>query len=174
MRDFAIVLDTSESTSGELVKAFLKETFTLLKSADTFFAKCRVLVLQCDDAVRGGDFPDRPGFSGPLCPEFCAERAAAGRISARLLPASRSCGGKAACGSCRAPSTLPTAGAPTRPGGRATTTAFLFLDNGEPPPEVPPWAMRLVIEPEELIQPKAPALPPMDWAQDEMDDLPQL
>ena len=53
-------------------------------------------------------------------------------------------------------------------------TAFLFLDNGEPPPEVPPWAMRLVIEPEELIQPKAPALPPMDWAQDEMDDLPQL
>ena len=34
--------------------------------------------------------------------------------------------------------------------------------------------MRLVIEPEELIQPKAPALPPMDWAQDEMDDLPQL
>lgn len=56
VRDFAIVLDTSESTSGELVKAFLKETFTLLKSADTFFAKCRVLVLQCDDAVRGETF----------------------------------------------------------------------------------------------------------------------
>ena len=30
--------------------------------------------------------------------------------------------------------------------------AFLFLENGEPPPEVPPWAMRLVLQPEEFLQ----------------------
>ena len=46
IRDFVIVLDTSESTAGELVKAFLKETFTLLKSQDSFFRQCRILVLQ--------------------------------------------------------------------------------------------------------------------------------
>ena len=34
IRDFVIVVDTSESTAGELVKAFLKETFTLLKSQE--------------------------------------------------------------------------------------------------------------------------------------------
>ena len=52
IRDFVIVLDTSESTAGELVKAFLQETFTLLKSQDSFFRKCRILVLQADNAIQ--------------------------------------------------------------------------------------------------------------------------
>ena len=52
VRDFVIVVDTSESTAGELVKAFLKETFTLLKSQDSFFRQCRILVMQADNAVR--------------------------------------------------------------------------------------------------------------------------
>ena len=38
IRDFVIVVDTSESTAGELVKAFLKETFTLLKKVRTAFS----------------------------------------------------------------------------------------------------------------------------------------
>ena len=46
------MVDTSESTAGELVKAFLKETFTLLKSQDSFFRQCRILVMQADNAVR--------------------------------------------------------------------------------------------------------------------------
>ena len=29
-------------------------------------------------------------------------------------------------------------------------TAFLFLEDGTPPPEVPPWAMRLILQPEEF------------------------
>ena len=29
-------------------------------------------------------------------------------------------------------------------------TAFLFLEDGAPPPEVPPWAMRLILQPEEF------------------------
>ena len=29
-------------------------------------------------------------------------------------------------------------------------TAFLFLEDGTPPPDVPPWAMRLVLQPEEF------------------------
>ena len=31
--------------------------------------------------------------------------------------------------------------------------AFLFLENGAPPPDVPPWAMRLVLQPEEFAPP---------------------
>ena len=31
-------------------------------------------------------------------------------------------------------------------------TAFLFLETGTPPPDTPPWAMRLVLQPEELEQ----------------------
>ena len=39
IEDFAVVIDTSYSTDGELVKSFLRETFGILKSRDSFFRK---------------------------------------------------------------------------------------------------------------------------------------
>ena len=52
IEDFVIVIDTSFSTSGKLVQAFLRETFSLLIESGIFLDRCRVRVLQCDDAVR--------------------------------------------------------------------------------------------------------------------------
>ncbi|MCI5587002.1 MAG: VWA-like domain-containing protein, partial [Lachnospiraceae bacterium] len=52
IQEFVVVIDTSYSTSGELVKNFLKETFTILSEENTFFKKCRLHVIQCDDDVR--------------------------------------------------------------------------------------------------------------------------
>ncbi len=52
IREFVIVVDTSYSTNGELVENFLKETYTLLSENDSFFHKSRVHILQCDDQVR--------------------------------------------------------------------------------------------------------------------------
>ena len=49
--------------------------------------------------------------------------------------------------------------------------AFLFLDTGEPAPDVPPWAMRLTLEHDEFIKPKAPKLPDFELTEDP-DDLP--
>ena len=37
--ELVIVIDTSYSTNGELVKNFLKETYTLLSESDSFFRK---------------------------------------------------------------------------------------------------------------------------------------
>lgn len=50
--DFVIVIDTSYSTSGEQVKNFLKETFTILSQENSFFKKCRIRLIQCDDRIR--------------------------------------------------------------------------------------------------------------------------
>ncbi len=52
VRDFVVVVDTSYSTSGELVKGFLNETFNLLTEDDSFFREGRVHVIQADDKVR--------------------------------------------------------------------------------------------------------------------------
>ncbi|MBR1873910.1 MAG: metallopeptidase [Eubacterium sp.] len=52
IRDFVVVVDTSYSTSGELIKRFLSETFKLLTEDDSFFSVGRVHVLQADDRVR--------------------------------------------------------------------------------------------------------------------------
>ncbi|MGN1206606.1 MAG: metallopeptidase, partial [Eubacterium sp.] len=40
IQEFVIVLDTSYSTDGDLIKGFLRETFTLLTEKDSFFHKC--------------------------------------------------------------------------------------------------------------------------------------
>ena len=49
--EFVIVLDTSYSTSGALVKNFLKETFQIIGQRDSFFRKSHIRIIQCDNAV---------------------------------------------------------------------------------------------------------------------------
>lgn len=50
--EFVIVIDTSFSTSGSLVKRFLQRTFEILMDRSHFFNDSVVRILQCDDAVR--------------------------------------------------------------------------------------------------------------------------
>lgn len=52
IQDFVIVVDTSYSTSGDLVKAFLQETFDILMEKEHFFTDSRIHVIQCDDQVQ--------------------------------------------------------------------------------------------------------------------------
>lgn len=52
IQEFVIVIDTSYSTSGELVKSFMNETFTILSEKNSFFNNCRLRIIQCDDDIR--------------------------------------------------------------------------------------------------------------------------
>ena len=52
VEELALVIDTSYSTSGELVRAFLAETYALLKSRDSFFRKMNLHLIQADDRVQ--------------------------------------------------------------------------------------------------------------------------
>lgn len=52
VREFVIAIDTSASCSGALIKAFLRKTYSLLKSSENFFHKVNVHILQCDNQVR--------------------------------------------------------------------------------------------------------------------------
>ena len=52
--------------------------------------------------------------------------------------------------------------------------AFLFLETGTPPPDTPPWAMRLVLSPEEFLPDPVPKTPEIDWQENEAEDLPEL
>ena len=171
IRDFAIVLDTSESTSGELVKAFLKETFTLLTGYDSFFAKCRILVMQADDAVRDevwltdlealDRYADRFTLVGGGGTDF---RPAFARIEAlRQAGTLRNLQGVLYFTDGKG--IFPTRRPPYE-------TAFLFMETGTPPPEVPPWAMRLILQPEEFLPPPAP--PALPLVRNEAADLPEL
>lgn len=148
IRDFVIVVDTSYSTSGELVERFLRETATVLLQEHTFFQQCRIRVLQCDDRVRfeqeitnlnqleafldqftivgGGGTDFRPAFS------YVNEKIESGEWKeiSGLLYFTDGLG------------TYPTKCPPYQ-------TAFLYLEDFEEG-KVPPWAIRMKLEPEQL------------------------
>lgn len=49
--DFAVVIDTSMSCSGDLVRRFLEGTYSVLKQNDSYFRKVNVHIIQCDEKV---------------------------------------------------------------------------------------------------------------------------
>lgn len=52
IEEFVIVIDTSMSCSGELVKKFLEATYTILDENESFFRKVNIHIIQCDDSVQ--------------------------------------------------------------------------------------------------------------------------
>lgn len=148
IREFVIVLDTSYSTSGDLISNFLRETADILKQSDSFFGDSKIRILQCDNAVRrdtaitgmreleqflgefelfgGGGTDFRPAFA------YVNELIERGEI-------------KNLCGLLYF-----TDGKGIYPAKRPDyKTAFLFLESYDEE-AVPPWAIRLKLEPEEF------------------------
>ena len=149
IKDFVIAIDTSGSTSGELVQRFLQKTYNILKSTESYFSRVNIHIIQCDaeiqehvritserefdDYIRsmeilglgGTDF--RPVFS------LVDELVAGGEFSdLRGL-------------------IYFTDGFGTFPVHKPRyETVFVFLDNAYNNPEVPPWAMKLVLQDEEI------------------------
>lgn len=55
IEEMAIVIDTSESCSGDYVRRFLEETFAILSSRENFFRKMNVHIIQCDAKAQVDD-----------------------------------------------------------------------------------------------------------------------
>lgn len=52
IEEFVIAIDTSMSCSGELVKSFLEETYSILKESESFFRKVNIHIIQCDEKIQ--------------------------------------------------------------------------------------------------------------------------
>jgi len=52
VREFVVCIDTSGSTSGEVVEAFLKKTYSVLKSTESFSSRVNIHIIQCDAKVQ--------------------------------------------------------------------------------------------------------------------------
>ena len=52
IREFVIAIDTSGSVSGELVQTFVQKTYNILKSTESFFTKINLHIIQCDAAIQ--------------------------------------------------------------------------------------------------------------------------
>lgn len=52
IKDFVIALDTSASCRGKVVQAFLQKTYNIMQESENFFSKINVHIIQCDSEVR--------------------------------------------------------------------------------------------------------------------------
>lgn len=149
VEDFVIVLDTSMSCSGELLRHFLEETYSVLCESEGFFRKIHVHILQCDDRVQEDvlitsqkDMQDYMehftvrGFGGT---DF---RPAFVRVQELL---------QRGCFTRLRGLIYFTDGYGTFPVKKPPyETAFVFMKNDYRDVDVPPWAIKLIIDPEEL------------------------
>ena len=52
IKEFVIAIDTSGSVEGELVQVFVQKTYNVLKSTESFFSKINLHIIQCDAAIQ--------------------------------------------------------------------------------------------------------------------------
>ncbi len=150
IQEFVVVVDTSYSTDGELVKGFLRETFGILTQSDSFFQTCHIRILQCDDQVQRDDKITNLDDLDQLLQRFTL----VGGGGTDFRPAFAYVNQLRESGEMRNLRGLLyfTDGKGTYPTKRPEyDTAFLFLEEYEDS-LVPPWAMRMRLYPEEFVK----------------------
>jgi len=150
IRTFVIVIDTSDSTSGELVRGFLRETFEILRQRQEFFENCSIHIIQCDDRVH----TDEEVTDLNALEQMLERLVITGGGSTDFRPAFAYVNGLVEQGKLAGLNGLLyfTDGMGIYPEKMPEyRTAFLFLDDYDED-AVPPWAMRLKLEPEEFTK----------------------
>ena len=149
VEEFVIAVDTSQSTSGELVRSFLEETYGVLKESESFFKKVKVHILQCDMQVQS----DVLIRCAEDLREYMEHFELKGGGGTDFRPVFEYVNRLQDSGELRELKGLLyfTDGEGEFPRKRPNyETAFLFLNEQKPEVKLPPWAMSIVIEEEEL------------------------
>ncbi|MDY3282094.1 vWA domain-containing protein [Dysosmobacter sp.] len=168
IEDFVIAIDTSMSTSGDVVRRFLECTYAILRSTGTFTRKVNIRILQCDDRVRSDrvirdleelrDYMEHFELVGGSATDFrpvfehvahLQEQGAFTQLRGLLYF---------------------TDGMGIYPKKRPPyDTAFIMMEDPGASFPVPPWAIRLTLTEPELEA----AASPEDWETD-LDEMPEL
>ena len=149
IKEFVIAIDTSGSTSGELVQKFVQKTYNILKSTESFFTKINLHIIQCDADIQEDkkitcqeDFDEYlktmqiRGLGGTdFRPVFqYVERLRKDKEFANLKGMIYFTDGYG-----EFPAKKPD-----------YDTAFVFIDDEYNNPDVPPWAIKLILQKDEI------------------------
>lgn len=149
VEDFVIAVDTSMSCKEELIRKFLEQTYSVLSESESFFRKICVHIIQCDDKVQSDvvihnqeemerymEQFEIHGFGGTdFRPVFGYVNKLIAKKAFRRLRGL----------------IYFTDGYGTFPAKKPLyETAFVFLKEDYSDVDVPGWAMKLILEPEQL------------------------
>lgn len=145
INEFVIALDTSASCRGKVVQDFLQKTINILKSEDTFFKKMNVHIIQCDNQVQNDTVI--------TCDEdfeyFLKNGKLQGFGSTDFTPVFEYVDELRSRGELKSLKGLIyfTDGYGTYPAKMPDyDVAFVFLDEDDKSPAVPPWAAKVVLD----------------------------
>ncbi|MCU6746840.1 MULTISPECIES: vWA domain-containing protein [Lachnospiraceae] len=151
VKEFVVVIDTSMSCSGSLVKRFLEETYSVLTETDGFFQKVNVHIIQCDEEVQS----DVKITSAEELKEYMEHLRLFGEGGTDFRPAFSYCTRLLESGEFENLKGLIyfTDGYGIYPHKMPPyQTAFVFLEEEYEDVDVPPWAMKLILTEEEWEQ----------------------
>ncbi len=149
IREFVIALDTSGSCQGATVEKFLRKTYDILKNTESYFKRVNIHIIQCDSQIQRDvkvttdeEFDaymqdvQLSGFGGTdFRPVFDYVDQMIARHEFQDLKGL----------------IYFTDGQGTFPERMPDyETAFVFLEEGFAIPEVPPWAIKLVLQQDEI------------------------
>lgn len=153
VEDFVIVVDTSMSCSGELVRRFLDETYAVLSESESYFKKINIHIIQCDDQVRS----DERITSREQMEQYMRDFTIQGKGGTDFRPAFEYVNGLRARGEFTKLRGLLyfTDGKGIYPVKMPPyDTAFIFIKDQYRDESVPAWAMKLVLDAEDLAEEK--------------------
>ena len=149
VREFVVAIDTSGSCQGKTVELFLRKTYNVLKSGDSFFDRVNIHIIQCDSKIQHDvkvtndeEFEaymqdvELKGFGGTdFRPVFeYVDNMIARHEFQNLRGLIYFTDGHGTF-----PERMPD-----------YQTAFVFIEEGFSIPEVPVWAIRLVLQEEDI------------------------
>ena len=151
VEEFVIAVDTSYSTSGELVKKFLEETYDVLSEKESWFLKINVRIIQCDDRI----LSDVKIESREDMEKYMEDLELLGQGGTDFRPVFSYVEGLINKGEFKKLKGLIyfTDGKGIFPLKKpAYDTAFVFMRDNYGDADVPGWAMKLILEPDDFMK----------------------
>ena len=149
IKEFVIAIDTSGSTSGELVQKFVQKTYNILKSTESFFSKVNIHIIQCDADIQ----EDKKITSQEDFDEYLKTMRIRGLGGTDFRPVFKYV---EALRKNKEFTNLKgliyfTDGYGDFPARKPDyDTAFIFIDDEYNNPDVPPWAIKLILQKDEI------------------------
>lgn len=149
IREFVVAIDTSGSTSGDLVQKFLVKTYNILKNSESFFSKINLHIIQCDAKIQEHvKITKQEEFDN-----YIKNLTIKGLGGTDFRPVFEEVDRMILNGEFQHLKGIIyfTDGYGTFPAKKPDyETAFVFLRSGYDNPEVPPWAIKLILNDEEI------------------------